>query len=269
MPRHRNTKPTRYSGGHQRSWLWGRHAVMEALEAALWPVLEFYLDESLPEDALARARGLGGAQGALIETVSDRRLFELAHTHEHQGYLARMGPFPYAALEEALAGGDGIKRPAGDTPLYLVLDAVQDTFNFGAILRSAEAMGVWAVIVGKTNQARVNSLVARASSGAINRIPVAEVDCLAETAAEMASRGIMVAAADEKNGADCAAADFSGPTALVLGNEGRGISPELMAHCAKQVRIPMFGGIGSLNVAAAAAVLLYEIRRQRGGGPPD
>ncbi|MBW7865463.1 MAG: RNA methyltransferase [Candidatus Hydrogenedens sp.] len=269
MPRDRNTKKQRFAGGHQRGWLWGRHAVMEALEAAHWPVVELYLDGTLPEDALGRARALGEAQGALCEVVPDRRLFELAHTHEHQGYLARMGPFPYTPLEEALSGGDGVKRPAGDAPLYLMLDAVQDTFNFGAILRSAEAMGVWAVIVGKTNQACVNSLVARASSGAINRIPVAEVDDLPAVAAELASRGVLVAAADEKSGVGCAGPDFCGPTALVLGNEGRGISPELMARCAARVRIPMFGAIGSLNVAAAAAVLLYEIRRQRGGGPPD
>ncbi len=256
-------KDTRFLAGHQRSWLWGRHPVVEALEAGRWPVAELYLSSALSPDAAGHAATLARGMGALVETVLPERLRELAHAEDHQGYLARMGPFPYAAvggvLEDARLCGDGAP------PLFLVLDAVQDTFNFGAIIRSAEALGARAVFVGATGQAGVNSLVARASAGAVNRIPVAETDDLPGLARTLRERGVFVAAADEKEGVPCAGCDFRRPSALVLGNEGRGVGAALAAECDGRVRIPMAGGIASLNVAAAAAVLLYEVWRQKHG----
>jgi 23S rRNA (guanosine2251-2'-O)-methyltransferase len=144
-----------------------------------------------------------------------------------------------------------------------VLDAIQDTFNFGAIVRSAEAMGARGIFVGTASQAGVNSLVARASAGAVNRIPIAETEDLGALFDILRQAGAQVLAADEKGGTPCTACDLCRPTAVVLGNEGRGVRPELLSQCDERVCIPMSGAIASLNVAAAAAVLLYEAWRQK------
>jgi len=227
--------------------------------------MELYLSDTLPAEAVQHARALAEAQGAEVAEAAPERLRELGHVDEHQGFLARMGPFPYASAEEAMRGGDEGERDDGTPPLWLVLDAIQDTFNFGAIMRSAEAMGARGIFVGTTSQAGVNSLVARASAGAVNRIPIAEVEDPAALVEMLRASGARVLAADEKGGTACAECDFCVPTALILGNEGRGVRPELAARCDGRVCIPMSGSIASLNVAAAAAVLLYEAWRQKHG----
>ncbi len=265
MSKSKRKKQSRFLAGHQRSWLWGRHPVTEVIEAGRWPIMELYLADTLPADAVRHASALAEAQGAEVEVTTQERLRELGHVDEHQGYLARMGPFPYAPADEVMRGGEEGERDDGTPALWLVLDAVQDTFNFGAIVRSAEAMGARGIFVGTASQAGVNSLVARASAGAVNRIPIAEVEDLAKLVELLRASGVRVLAADEKGGDVCTKCDFSMPTALVLGNEGRGVQPELASRCDGRVCIPMSGNIASLNVAAAAAVLLYEAWRQKNG----
>ena len=265
MSKSKRKKQTRFLAGHQRSWLWGRHPVTEVIEAGRWPITELYLADTLPAEAIEHASALAEAQGAQVGVATSERLRELGHVDEHQGYLARMGPFPYASVDEVMRGGEESERDDGTPALWLVLDAIQDTFNFGAIVRSAEAMGARGLFVGTTSQAGVNSLVARASAGAVNRIPIAEVEDLAELVELLRASGARVLAADEKGGDVCSLCDFRTPTALVLGNEGRGVRPELASRCDGRVCIPMSGSIASLNVAAAAAVLLYEAWRQKNG----
>jgi 23S rRNA (guanosine2251-2'-O)-methyltransferase len=263
MSKSNRKKQSRFLAGHQRSWLWGRHPVSEVIEAGRWPVMELYLADTLPAEVVQHASVLAEAQGADVTVAPSERLRELGHVDEHQGFLARMGPFPYASVEEVLRGGEEGERDDGTAALWLVLDAIQDTFNFGAMVRSAEAMGARGIFVGTASQAGVNSLVARASAGAVNRIPIAEVEDLAGLAETLKSSGVRLLAADEKGGAACTECDFRAPTALVLGNEGRGVRPELVSRCDGRVCIPMSGSIASLNVAAAAAVLLYEAWRQK------
>jgi 23S rRNA (guanosine2251-2'-O)-methyltransferase len=148
--------------------------------------------------------------------------------------------------------------------LLLILDAIQDPHNFGAILRSADAMGMSGVFVGKTGQAEVTSLVARSSAGAVNHISLAQVDDLAGLAELLQSRGVQILGASEKEGIPADQCDFRRPTALVIGNEGIGIRPELLRLCDARVTIPQHGHVGSLNAAVSAGILLYEARRQRG-----
>ncbi len=263
MSKSKRKKQSRFLAGHQRSWLWGRHPVTEVIEAGRWPVMELYLADTLSAEVIGHASALAEAQGAEVSVATPERLRELGHVDEHQGFLARMGPFPYASVEETVRGGEEGGRDDGTPGLWLVLDAIQDTFNFGAIVRSAEAMGARGIFVGTTSQAGVNSLVARASAGAVNRIPIAEVEDLAALVEMLCASGTQVLAADEKGGDTCTQCDFRAATALVLGNEGRGVRPELVSRCGGRVCIPMSGSIASLNVAAAAAVLLYEAWRQK------
>ncbi len=261
MVQSRKKKQAKLLGSHQRSWVWGRHAVLEILHAQRWPAREVYLDETLEPEHLRVAYSLAEQMGAEVAVVSAERLTQLCNTAEHQGYLARMCPFPYADADAMLTHPalDG----AGPAPLFALLDGIQDPFNFGAIVRSAEALGVAAVAIGGRRQAEVNSQVARSSAGAINRLPLVRVEDLSDLARRLRERGVRLVAASEKASLACSGWNFATPSALVLGNEGRGVSPELANQCDAHLRIPQHGDIGSLNVAAAAAILFYEAARQR------
>ncbi|MBI3864786.1 MAG: RNA methyltransferase [Planctomycetia bacterium] len=243
-------------GNHARSWIWGRNLVRETLIAGRWPVVELHLAETLPEEQLEEARAMATRLGAKVRVASRAVLERLGQTSEHQGYLARMGPFPYATADDLLAG-------APRRPLYLVLDAIQDPYNFGAMLRSAGAFAVDGVFVGKDRQVPVTSMVARSSAGVVNRVAIAQVDDLAELATALRERQIAVIGASEKSGDTLSACDLAEATAIVIGNEGAGIRPKLLAHCDRLARIPIAGAVGSLNAAAAAAIFCFEAQRQR------
>ena len=246
-------------GNHQRCWLWGRHLVLETLRAARWPILEVCLAEDLPVADLEAARALALQTNVHLRTGPRIILTDACHSSEHQGYLAKMAPFPYATLDDVLQA-----KPA--SPLYLMFDAIQDPYNFGAMLRSAEVFAADAVLIGTHCQVPVSSMVARASAGAVNRVPIVQVPDLVLLAGTLNDAAVDLVGATEKGTQTIDEFDFRRATAIVIGNEGGGIRPELLARCASQVRIPQWGCLGSLNAAAAAAIVCYEARRQRSAG---
>ncbi len=243
-------------GNHARCWIWGRNLVRETLLAARWPIVELYLADDLPADDLEEARAAAISRAINVRVDKRPVLEQQGHTSEHQGFLAKMGPFPYSLVEDVLSA-------APECPLYLVLDAVQDPYNFGAMLRSAGAFAADAVFIGKHRQVPVTSMVARSSAGVVNRAPIVQVADLAELARTLRERNIRVTGASEKAPAALTDCDFRGATAIVIGNEGTGIGPELLQCCDELARIPIEGSVGSLNAAAAAAVFFFEVRRQR------
>jgi 23S rRNA (guanosine2251-2'-O)-methyltransferase len=231
-------------------------SVLETLRAARWPILELHLSEDLPHDELDAATRLAESLNLAVSFESAQALSQLCHSEEHQGYLAKMPPFPYDDADELLR-----KRP--DRAFYVLLDAVQDPFNFGAILRSAEALGVDAVFVGCTNQVEVTSLVVRASSGAVNHLPLAKVDDLAAWIGRLKEAGITIIGTAPKAKRDVSRVDLRRAVAIVLGNEAIGIRPEILALCDERVSIRQRGHVGSLNAAVSAGILFYEVARQR------
>lgn len=243
---------------HQRCWVWGRHVVAETLTAGKWPILELYLDQGLSAENIEAATGIAEKLRIPVKVESSKRLLQLCHTSEHQGYLAKMSPFPYSDALKILS-----RFNTSQTPLFAILDSLQDPYNFGAIIRSAEVMGVNALFICEKAQVGVTSMVARSSAGAVNRIEIAQVPDLIELARKMQERGIALVGTGEKGITDVCDYDFQQPAAVVLGNEGMGITGELLALCDAQIRIPQQGAIGSLNVAAAAAIIFYEAQRQR------
>ena len=243
-------------GSHNRSWIWGRNLVCETLAAGRWPIVELHLADSLTAEQISTARLLATKFGAKIVIASRESLTKLGQTSEHQGYLAKMGPFPYAAVDEFLAA-------APSKPLYLVLDAIQDPFNFGAMLRSAAAFGCHGVLIGVDHQTPVNSQVARSSAGVVNQIPIVQVENLADLADVLRDRKVKLVGASEKGKGSLANFRFPDATAIVIGNEGTGIRPALLERCSYLVRIPMQPSVNSLNAATAAALFCYEAQRQR------
>jgi len=171
-----------------------------------------------------------------------------------------MSAFPYASAGDLLDDPDAMS-------LCVILDAIHDPHNFGAIVRSAEVFGAGAIFVAERGQAAVGTAVARASAGAVNRLAIAKVDDLREFVGQLKNAGVAVVTALPNARPDVCDVDLSGPCAIVIGNEARGVSDDLVVCCSGQVRIPQHGKIGSLNAAASAAILLYEARRQRRDGP--
>ncbi len=263
--------PSAFSGNHQRSWLWGHHAVLETLRSGLWPVLEVHASreafEASAELLLAKQKA-----GIPVEVVKPERLFELSKSTEHQGLVARLGPYPYRSMQSleselrlAIAGYEkktAEKEPARP-PLIVICDQIQDTFNFGAILRCCDGASVLGVIVGQRSQAEVTPHVARSSVGAVNYVPVTQAENLLTAAKTIKSLGFQLVGADGNTKQSAWTSRLDSLTALIIGSEATGIAPELLAECDQRLCIPMQGHVTSLNAAVAAGILLYEIRRQQ------
>lgn len=190
------------------------------------------------------------------DELSDAELTELAGSPDHQGLVAEVDPFPYAdpaALLEA------------DDALVLALDQVQDPHNLGAVCRSAEAAGASGVVIPDRRSAAVTAAVCKASAGAVEHLLLARVRNLADWLADAKGReGLWVYGAEVGAASPYSQADMTGPVVLVLGSEGKGIRPRVAAACDSLISIPVRGRTASLNVSAAAAVLLFEAVRQRG-----
>jgi len=259
MERYQRAKgKQRLLGNHQKCWIWGRNPVLETLRAGRWPILELWLDTALADDPAREALACAGELKIPVNRGSSEDLIRLCHSAEHQGFLAKMGEFPYAE-EEELFGSGGM--PA--TAFYLLLDGVQDPQNLGAILRSAEVFGATAVVLAGQGQVGVTRQVARSSAGAVNRVTLVQSSDLPALAGRLKQAGVTVVGASEKAEAIIDHFDWRRPVALVVGNEGHGHSPEMAAQIEAWVRIPQEGQIGSLNAAVAAAIFCYEIQRQR------
>jgi 23S rRNA (guanosine2251-2'-O)-methyltransferase len=272
-PSRKKSKKRLFSGNHQRSWLWGYHAVTETLLTESWPVIEIFANRQA-YDQSAELLDAKRQSGIPIEIVPSARLEELARSKDHQGLVIRLGQFPYRSMEtfagivkESFAAYLVDRSTRTDSPaacpLVVICDSIQDSFNFGAILRSCDGVGVLGVIVGERGQAEVTPHVVRSSSGAVSHVPIVRAVDLIDATLRMQRLGFQLVAADANTKTGIWDADLSGPTALVIGSEAKGISPELLAICDRKLCIPMHGKVTSLNAAVAAGILLYEIRRQQ------
>lgn len=187
--------------------------------------------------------------------VSGEELERLCGSPDHQGAVAEVDPYRYAKAESLLEAQGG---------LLVALDQVQDPRNLGAICRSAEFAGAAGVVLPERRSAEVTATVCKASAGAVEHLRLARVRNLADWLAEAKTAGFWIWGADAGASSAPWEADLSGPTVLVLGAEGKGIRPRVAAACDGLVALPAAGRVGSLNVSAAAAALLFEAIRQRG-----
>jgi 23S rRNA (guanosine2251-2'-O)-methyltransferase len=242
--------------------VYGLNPVREVLRAAGGTVAELWLSEGgTRASAFAELERLARAGGAKIRSAPHQKLDRLAGTDRHQGVVAVVADFRYAALEELLARAAARAAP----PLLVVLDGVEDPHNLGAIIRSAHALGSDGVIIAKDRAVGVTPAVAKASAGAIERCPVARVTNVAQCIERLKEAGVwsVALAADAAN--PLRSVDLRGPIALVLGSEGEGLRPLVRRTCDLVAAIPMMGELDSLSVSASAAVALYEAARQRAG----
>ena len=238
----------------------GIHPVLEALRAHPDDVERIYvLEGNVPPRAAAEILSRAREARVKVERVPRERLQALVEGGVHQGVAARLREFAYAALEDLLSAAASSGRP----PLVVVLDGIQDPHNLGAVIRSSDALGAHGVVLPKDRSVGVTPAVARASAGAVEHVPVARVTNLSRTLEELKSAGMWVAAADPEGEQLLWGARLDGPLAVVIGAEGAGVRPGVLKHCDLRLRIPMAGRVASLNASVSAAVVLYEVARQR------
>lgn len=214
-----------------------------------------------------------GADGQLMRDLKDMCVRFRLHVQEvpveklnrltsgnHQGVVAVISQIGYVEVQDILD-----RVPDDETPLVVILDGVTDVRNFGAIARSAECAGAHGIITSLKSSAPVNSESIRSSAGALTRMPVCRVGSVRNTIKALQNEGFQILAATEHSRTLVYDVDLKRPTAIVMGSEDRGISKEVLKLCDVQAAIPMIGATESLNVSAAAAVLLFEVVRQRIG----
>ena len=238
--------------------IFGRNSVIEALKAGR-SINKIILLEGANDSSIKKILTLAGKARIVKEYVSRQKLDKICGGKNHQGVIAMAAAVQYSTLEEILRLADEKNQP----PFIILLDELEDPHNFGAILRTADAVGVHGVIIPKRRNVQLNATVAKTSAGAVEYVKVAQITNVAETLKKLRELNLKIVGSDmdaEKNFSD---ADLTGGIVLIIGNEGRGMRRLTKENCDLLVKIPMTGKINSLNASVAGAVLMYEIFRQR------
>lgn len=237
----------------------GRNALTEALSAGR-PVDKVYIAAGDTDRALARLAALAKQAGAVVVETDRRKLDMMSATGAHQGVIAVTAAHSYASMEDIFARAE----ESGEQPLIVVCDELTDPHNLGAIMRTAECAGAHGVIIPKRRSVGLTAVVGKASAGAVEYMPVVRVNNITAALRELKERGVWVYGTAADGAQTLYGADLKGASAIVIGNEGDGISRLVAENCDVMLSIPMKGKISSLNASAAASILLYEAVRQRG-----
>lgn len=240
--------------------VFGIRPIEELCRARPREVVIVYVADGYRSKEIETAVAVAKDRGITVEFRPRALVADLAASPHHQGMVAVAGEFQYARVDEMLAAA----AAAGEPPLLLVLDRITDPQNFGALVRSGEVLGAHGVIVPDKHAAPVTGSVVKASAGASERVRIARVSNLLGTIDWLRERGVAVwGGAADAGTMPLAEADLRGPTALVIGAEGRGLRIAVARRCSALVQIPQRGQVASLNASAAGAILLYEAVRQR------
>ena len=234
----------------------GRNPVVEVLSGDRDVERIFIADGS--EGSVSKIVALAREQGVIVDFVPKEKIDAMAPGVKHQGVAAKVSEYKYAEMEDVFARAE----LSGEDPFIIILDEITDPHNLGAIIRTAECAGAHGVVIPKRRAASLTQTVALSAAGAIETMPVVQVTNLARTIEELQAKGIWVGAAD-MDGETYYEANLTGPIAIVIGNEGKGVGRLVKEKCDFVLTIPMYGKINSLNASNAAAVLMYGIRRSR------
>lgn len=237
--------------------IFGRNAVRELLASGR-DIDKIWTARGDREGSIVVLASEAIARKIPVIEVDRKKLDAMCATEHHQGIAAMAASQEYATVDDILA----LAEERGEPPLLVLCDGVEDPHNLGAIIRSAECAGFHGLIIPKRRSAGLTATVAKASAGALSYLKVAKVTNLSMTIDELKEKGVWIYGAD-MDGTDYDKTDMKGPMAIVLGNEGEGLSRLVEEKCDFRVSIPLYGKINSMNVSAAAAVLFCEAARQR------
>ncbi len=238
--------------------LLGRNAVREALKSGR-SINRILIADSAHGGSMPEILTLAKERRIIIQNVTNEKLEQICAGQRHQGIAAYAAPVDYVELDDILK----IAKERGEDPFLILLDELEDPHNLGAILRTADAVGAHGVLIPKHRSCPLSSVVAKTSAGALEYVPVARIGNVVQTLEELKKQGLWVAGADMDGEQTYYEANLTGPLVLVIGNEGFGISRLTKITCDFMVKIPMRGKVNSLNASNAAAILAYEVLKQR------
>ena len=242
----------------------GRNAVIEAIRSGE-SIEKIYVQYGVEGEAIDEVRR-EARKNRVPTTKLDRRKFRDLERRARlgtrsQGVIARIDPIDYADIGNVVAAA----WERGETPVVALLDRVTDPHNLGAVVRSAECAGLHGNVIPRRESSGITDVVIKSSAGAVHTLPICRTERMEDVVEELKGSGLRVLACTERGEDLFTSADLTGPTAIVLGSEGEGISQSLLNACDGSIAIPMAGSISSLNVSVAAGVIFFELVRQRQG----
>lgn len=243
-----------------QEWIAGKHSLLEALRAGR-TINKIWVAEGaqkhLTQPIMAEAKN----RGIVVQFVDKRKLDQMVPDMQHQGVVAQAAPYAYVDVEDLL----GKAAEKDEPPFLLVLDEIEDPHNLGSILRTAECTGVHGVIIPKRRSAAVTATVSKTSAGAVEYVPVARVTNLVQTIEQLKQSGVWVVGTDVQAKEEMyqGGSIFTGPVAIVIGNENKGMGRLVRETCDVLLKLPMNGQLNSLNASVAAGVVMYEVLRRR------
>jgi len=241
----------------QKVQIEGRNAVMEAVLAGR-PIYKIYLKKGERHGVIFKIMQLARGKGIPLSKVDADAFYAMVRTSGHQGICAVVSPREYVRVDDILNYAGSLKQD----PFIIVLNELTDPQNLGSIMRTADCLGVHGIVISKNRACGLTPTVVKVSAGAAEYVRIARVNNIASTLEDLKKRGLWVMGADSE-GKDCFDADLTGPIALVVGGEDKGLGRLVREKCDLLIRVPMKGHIGSLNAAVAASILGYDIARQR------
>lgn len=235
----------------------GRNTIIEAIKSGR-DINKIWVAEGAVKGQIQIVLQLAKENGIIIQQSPKKKLDQMVEGN-HQGVIAQVAAYAYSELDDLFA----LAKERDEAPFFLLLDEIEDPHNLGSIMRTADAVGAHGIIIPKRRAVGLTATVAKASTGAIEYIPVVRVTNMARTLDELKDRGIWVAGTDAKGTDDFRNLDGTMPLCVVIGSEGKGMSRLVTEKCDFLVQLPMVGKVTSLNASVAASLLMYEVFRKR------
>lgn len=236
----------------------GRNAVLELLESGK-NINKIYVTKGEKHGSILKIIAMAKENKVIVVEKDKRQMEKMAQTENYQGVIAIVPPFEYCEIEDIL----DYAKSKNELPFILILDGIEDTHNLGAIIRTAETAGVHGIIIPKRRAASVNSTVSKISCGAVEYMKIARVNNITDSINTLKKNGVWVCGTSISADKYYFNQDLTGPIAIVIGNEGKGMSNLVEKNCDFLVKIPMMGKIGSLNASVSTGIVLYEVLKQR------
>ncbi|PLS15522.1 23S rRNA (guanosine(2251)-2'-O)-methyltransferase RlmB [Bacillus sp. M6-12] len=234
----------------------GRNPVLEALRSER-EINKIWIAEG-SQKSQGQLIAMAKDRNVLVQVVPRRKIDQMAEGN-HQGVVAHVAAYTYAEMDDLFARAES----RNEAPFFLLLDEIEDPHNLGSIMRTADAVGAHGIIIPKRRAVGLTATVAKASTGAIEYIPVVRVTNMAMAVEELKGRGVWIVGTDAKGTDDYRNMDGKMPIGLVIGSEGKGMGRLIKEKCDFLIRMPMVGKVTSLNASVAASLLMYEVYRKR------
>lgn len=236
----------------------GRNSVLELLESER-DINKIFVTKGEKHGSINKIIAMAKERKIVTVEKDKKQMDEMSQTHNYQGVIAIVPPFNYCEVEDILL----LAKQKQEDPFIIILDGIEDPHNLGSIIRTAETAGVHGIIIPKRRAAQVNSTVNKASAGAVEHIKIARVTNINDEIIKLKESGLWICGTDINTDTLYYNQDLTGPLAIVIGNEGKGMSEKTKKNCDFLIKIPMKGKVTSLNASVSAGIIVYEAVKQR------